>query len=237
MDLYAGDSLEDLCKRPNIPPAGTKWGDHYRKWIRHYYGMITGVDQQFGRILDALEEEGLAEDTLVVFTADHGNHLGILNHGTKGQHYEESMRIPLILRYPGKIEPRRDDLLFSAPDIYPTMLDLMGLASKIPEAVEGASHARVILTGVGPRPTSQPYISVGRAALNRGSRGVRTYKYTLRIDRAADWTEAVMLHDNTADPYQLDNIAGKNPEIVSELKEKELHRWLKKIGDPWMTKQ
>jgi arylsulfatase A-like enzyme len=236
VDLYAGDSLEELCRRPNIPPAGTEWGDHYRKWIRHYYGMITGVDEQFGRILDALDEEGLAEETLVVFTADHGNHLGILNHGTKGQHYEESMRIPLMFRYPEKIEPRRDDLLFSVPDIYPTMLDLMGLAAKIPDVVEGVSHARVIQTGIGHRPTSQLYITVGRGDPARGGRGVRTHSHTLRINRAADGTETVILHDRKADPYQFKNVAAEKPEVVKELREKELRPWLEKIGDPWIKK-
>ncbi len=238
VDLYEDIPMNELTRRPNIPPAGTKWGDHYRRWIRHYYGMITGVDEQFGRILDALDEQGLAANTLVVFTADHGDHLGILEHATKGQHYEESMRIPLIFRYPGKIQPRRDDLLFSVPDLYPTILDLMGFANDVPGAVEGTSHAQVILTGDGPRPTSQVYLSIGRTVgqgnLNRGSRGVRTHAYTLRITRRGNGGESVFLHDNRADPYQLVNIAAEHPDIVQRLTRTELRRWLRRIGDPWL---
>ena len=55
LEPYAKMSDDELCRRPNIPPAGTRWGDHYRNQIRHYYAMITGVDEQFGRIVDALD--------------------------------------------------------------------------------------------------------------------------------------------------------------------------------------
>jgi arylsulfatase A-like enzyme len=235
VDSYAGDTIEELTRRPNIPPAGTEWGDHYRKWIRHYYGMITGVDEQFGRILEALDQTELSAETLVVFTADHGNHLGIHNHGTKGQHYEESVRIPLIFRYPGKLRPRRDDLLFSVPDLYPTMLDLMGFVADIPAEVEGASHARLMKSGDGLRPTSQFYLSVGRSDPARGRRGVRTRQYTLRIDRDQGATETVTLHDNDADPYQLVDIAGEHPKVVETLRATELKGWLEKTNDPWQN--
>ena len=149
LEPYSKMSDDELCQRPNIPPAGTRWGDHYRSQIRHYYAMITGVDEQFGRIVTALDKAGLAEDTIVVFTSDHGNCLGIHDHGTKNVPEDESMRIPLMMRYPGKLQPRKDDLLISVPDLYPTLLDLMGLGEKLPPEVEGVSHARLLLTGAG----------------------------------------------------------------------------------------
>ncbi|MCP5120747.1 MAG: sulfatase-like hydrolase/transferase, partial [bacterium] len=234
VEQYGDVPLDELCRRPNIPPAGTKWGDHYRQWIRHYYGMITGVDEQFGRILDALEEKGAARDTVVVFTSDHGNHLGIHNWNTKNVHYEESMRIPLLIRYPARVKARHDDLLFSVPDIYPTLLDLMGFAGDIPAEVEGVSHARLILTGDGPRPTSQPYLYVARGNPAGGRRGVRTHRYTLEITRGDDGSETTILHDNVADPYQLDNIAGDKPEVVRRLVDDELKPWIERMRDPWL---
>jgi len=125
---YADMTDDQLCRRPDIPAAGTKYGDLYRKNIRDYYAMITGVDEQVGRIMDALAASGQADNTILVFTADHGNCLGIHDHATKNVPEEESMRIPLLIRYPGILHPRHDDLLISVPDIYPTLLDLMRVA-------------------------------------------------------------------------------------------------------------
>ncbi|MCJ7549238.1 MAG: sulfatase-like hydrolase/transferase, partial [Anaerolineae bacterium] len=71
VERYADLSDEQLCTRPDIPPAETKWGAYYRANIRNYFAMITGIDEQFGRILAALEDAGLAEETIVVFTSDH----------------------------------------------------------------------------------------------------------------------------------------------------------------------
>ena len=99
MEPYAKMTDEELCGRPNIPPANTRMGKLYRDQIRHYYAMITGVDEQVGRILDALDELEMANETLFVFTSDHGNCLGIHNHKTKNVPEEESMRIPLLVRF------------------------------------------------------------------------------------------------------------------------------------------
>ncbi len=156
---YAGKTEEDLLNRPNVNLAGETRGSRLaRRQIRNYFAMITGVDDQFGRILDALESEGLDEETVVLFTSDHGNCLGCHEEVSKNVHYEESMRVPFLIRWPGKIAPRHDDLLLSTPDIYPTLLDLLGLDDKIPHEVEGTSRAPLLLTGQGERPASQLYL-------------------------------------------------------------------------------
>jgi arylsulfatase A-like enzyme len=80
--------------------------------------MITGVDEQFGRILNVLKKTGLEKNTIVLFSSDHGNCLGIHDQISKNNHYEESMRIPFIIRWPGKINPRQDKLLISTPDVF-----------------------------------------------------------------------------------------------------------------------
>ena len=105
VEQYAAVSDDELCARPNIPPAGTEWGDYYRANIRNYFAMVTGVDCQFGRILEALDDAGLADDTIVVFTSDHGNCLGIHDEISKGNHYEESVRVPFIIRGRGRSGP------------------------------------------------------------------------------------------------------------------------------------
>lgn len=233
LEPYADKTIEELCRRPNIPPADTRWGKHYRQQIRHYYAMITGVDEQVGRILDALDELNMADNTLFVFTSDHGNCLGIHNHNTKNVPQEESMRIPLLMRLPGKLEPRRDGLLISVPDMFPTMLGLMGLESEIPEVVDGIDYASLLLTGEGDRPSSQMYINIPVEAPSKGRRGVRTDRYTLIIDRMPKQEERVLLYDRKADPYQLENLAEKRLELVEKLMREELGPWLDRTGDPW----
>ncbi len=105
-DLYKDTDTTTLFSRPNIPPSGTKWGDYYRKNIRNYYAMITGVDLQFGRIVDAIKQAGLDKNTIVLFTSDHGNCLGIHDKISKSNPYEESMRVPFILRWNGILKPQ-----------------------------------------------------------------------------------------------------------------------------------
>lgn len=226
-------SDEELFARPNIPAEGTQFGDSYRKNIRNYLTMIHGVDEQFGRILDALEAEGLAEDTIVVFTSDHGDCLGINNQQTKNNHYEESMRVPFLVRRPGEIPARRDDLLFSNIDIYPTLLDLAGLGGDIPAEVQGESRAGWFRTGEGDRPTSQPYMKMPFEAPEWGRRGVRTERYTLMLERMPDQPTTTALFDRDADPFQLQNIAEDQTETVDRLIREELEPWLKRMGDPW----
>ncbi len=233
LEHYAKMTDEELCDRPNIPAADTRWGKHYRQQIRHYYAMITGVDEQVGRILDALDASGMADNTLFIFTADHGNCLGIHNHSTKNIPEEESMRIPLLVRFPGKLKPRHDDLLISVPDMYPTMLGLLGLDTEIPKTVDGTNFAPLLVTGEGDHPSSQLYINVPVEAPAKGRRGVRTDRCTLIIDRMPKQEDRIVLYDRQADPYQLENLAEKQPEVVERLMREELEPWLKRTGDPW----
>jgi arylsulfatase A-like enzyme len=232
--MYGDATPEELINRANVNLNGdTSGGRLARQHMKNYLAQVTGVDHQFGRILAALDEEGLEGNTIVLFTSDHGNCLGSHEEVSKNVHYEESMRVPFLLRWPGKIEPRMDDLLLSTPDICPTLLELMNLEEAMPPGVEGASHAGLLLHGDGPRPTSQLYLHIpyGQPALGR--RGVRTHRYTLSVERSADGTRSQILHDNIEDPFQLRNIAGERPEMVRELTESELEPWLARTQDPW----
>jgi len=230
--LYADIPLEELTKSPNIPAAGSKWGDYYRDKISNYYAMISGVDEQFGRILAVLKEEGLDENTIVLFSSDHGNCLGIHDKISKNNHFEESVRVPFIIRWPGNIGAREDDLLLSTPDVYPTLLSLMGLGDDVSSEVNGTSYAGLFLTGEGERPGSQLYMTVPPGQEDMGERGVRTHQYTLMINKQDDLS-TIELYDNLADPYQLNNLSDERPEVVEELGG-ELKYWLSKTNDPWI---
>jgi arylsulfatase A-like enzyme len=234
VDLYRHIEIEALCQRPNIPPKGTQWGDYYRTHIRNYYAMVSGVDEQFGRILAALDEQALAKDTIVVFTSDHGNCLGIHNLISKNNAYEESMRVPFIIRWPGHIEPRQDELLLSAPDVYPTLIELLGFGSDVPQDVEGTSYARLFVGKEMARPSSQLYMCVPFDNPSLGQRGVRTDRYTYVESKTADQTTEHRLYDTLNDPYQLEDVAGEQPDMVHRLAD-ELAHWLTTTRDPYLA--
>jgi N-acetylglucosamine-6-sulfatase len=231
---YADLSLEELTQRPNIPPAGTRWGDYYREHIRDYYGMLTGVDEQFGRILDALEQAGLQDDTIVVFSSDHGNCLGIHDEISKSNAYAESMRVPLLVRWPGRIEARRHDVLFSTPDFLPTLLELMDLGEDIPAGVQGASHARLLTEGTGPGPSSQLFVKPPVGQSDWGVRGVRTHTHTLVVDLMPGEPPSFTLFHDAEDPFQMDDVADARPDVVNALIADELIPWLERTEDPWL---
>lgn len=234
VERYADAAPADLIKRASVNLNGTTAMDQLaRNQTKNYFAAITGVDEQFGRILSALDQLQLRDDTIVLFTSDHGNCLGAHQEVSKNVAWEESIRVPFLLRWPGRIRPRRDELLLSTPDIMPTLLTLMGFGADVPAGVQGVSHAALCLTGNGPRPTSQLYlhVPVGQPALGR--RGVRTDRYTLVVTREAGAPERVELYDRLYDPSQLRDISASQPEMVRRLMARELSPWLERTGDPW----
>jgi arylsulfatase A-like enzyme len=236
--------IDSLFNQPSVPDSTNKWGKYYRKHIKNQLAMVTGVDEQFGRIMKALKEKGLDKNTIVVFTSDHGDCLGKYEMISKSSPYEESVTIPFMIRWPNNIKIGKDNLLFSAPDIYPTLLELMSLNTKIPHDVEGTSYAPLLKGKKMEKPTSQLFfmmsgqLSKHRHALDNlklGERGIRTEQYTLYIDKFATDSTEIYLWDRINDPYQLENIADHNPELVKKLFESELKPWLQKTKDPWLS--
>ncbi|MCL4692797.1 MAG: sulfatase-like hydrolase/transferase [Candidatus Hydrogenedentes bacterium] len=110
----------------------------WRRLIANYWGLVSQVDRSVGAILATLEELGLAEDTIVVYTSDHGDMMGSHKLVEKGYMYEEAMRVPWLIRYP-RFQRRHEVLKgrFSHIDLVPTLLDLMGAA--VPDTLPGKS--------------------------------------------------------------------------------------------------
>ena len=121
---------ESLAAHPRDP-------DEVRQHIADYFGMISHLDAQIGRLLDALDASGHAEDTIVVYTADHG--LAVGQHGLLGKQnvYDHSLRVPLIVRGPGIPAGQRREGLCYLHDVFPTILDLAGL--QVPCGCDGVS--------------------------------------------------------------------------------------------------
>lgn len=116
-----------------------------RRELADYYAIITHLDAQIGRVLEALRETGRAEETIVVFAADNG--LAIGSHGLLGKQnvYEHSMRVPLIIGGPGLPAGRRTDAMCYSFDLFPTFCEWVGLAT--PKSVEGRSLAPMLKAG------------------------------------------------------------------------------------------
>ena len=118
--------------------------DEIRQHIADYYGMISHLDAQIGRLLDALAATGHADDTIVVYTADHG--LAVGQHGLLGKQnvYDHSLRVPLIMRGPGIPAGQRCEGLCYLHDVFPTILEMAGVP--VPDGCEGIS-LHPVLTG------------------------------------------------------------------------------------------
>ncbi|WP_017257334.1 sulfatase family protein [Pedobacter arcticus] len=230
-NLYKDVSLETLIKDPDIPAADTKMGKLYRDNIKYYYANITGADEQIGRILDYLKQSGLQKNTLIIFMADHGNSLGKHEEVSKNHFYEESVRIPFIMHWDGKILARFDNqMLMSEPDIFPTVLNIMGVKTPLPTDIDGRDFSKYITSGKGDYPNLQ-YImgSVTAGKSNTGFRGVRTTQYKLVYDLKGKNLNKY-LFDIQKDPFELSNLYNSNTEVVKTLK-KDLKAWLKQTGD------
>ncbi len=108
-----------------------------REFLRIYYGMVKLIDDQVGRVLESLEETGRMDDTVIVFTSDHGDMMG--GHGmvwkSTNSFYEEVTRVPLMIRYPKKFKPQVSDIATDSTDLMPTLLGLAG--KSIPPSVQG----------------------------------------------------------------------------------------------------
>ncbi len=199
---------EEIRLRANVAEADQ---DKARRALAGYYAHIAALDDCVGDLLQTLRETGLEQDTIFVFTSDHGDMLFSQGGQSKQQPWDESIRVPFLLRYPALLGARGKtiDLPINTPDIMPTLLGLSGVA--IPKAVEGTDFSGV-LTGKSPVPDYAALIECpsvfGQWSRSRGGReyrGVRTRRHTYVRDLKGPW----LLYDNEQDPYQLDNLCNK----------------------------
>lgn len=234
-EVYRHIDTESICNSPIIPPKGTEKGDYFRKSILNYYACMTGVDEQVGRIIRQLKEQGLFNNTIVVFTSDHGDCMGMHNHIGKNIYYEEAMRIPMLISWPEKIAPRRDSTLMIAfADLYPTLLSLMGFKKQIPVEVQTFDLSAAILSPQKAIEIVQPYYYVLPANLTTGYRGLRTSQYTFAVHATNGQPDEWILFDRKQDPFQQNNIASDHPELIKHFADK-LKDWLVKTNDPFMN--
>ena len=210
-------SLRDQRQLPWPVP---KWG--VKAALAQYYGLITQMDLQIGRVLDELDRQQLSDDTLVMFAGDHGYSMG--SHGFVGKQtmYDEGIRTPLIVRHPKlKRGGEVSDALVSLMDLLPTMCDAAEVDT--PKDVDGAS---LIAVYTGDRKHRRREIFSTFHSLTKhqmSTRCVRTQTHKYIDHLMTDETE---MFDLITDPYELNNLAGK-PEykgIQDDLKQR-LKAW------------
>ncbi len=244
--------IYDPAKVDLLPNVPVQMAAFARKEIANYYGNITGLDEQMGKLLETLDRLGIADNTIVCFSSDHGDHLsshGFVKPGDKWMHhsmraskatpYEEAAHIPFLVRFPRRVAAdRRTPALFASVDVMPTLLGLCGV--KVPKGVQGHDLSYVVTGQDGPPLPDSVYLqNLGVGWPNRSKwvgfwRGVRTDRWMYARWLGDD--HEPFLFDLKNDPYEMQNLAGK-PKFakVQEKMEERLKQWMAETGDTFDT--
>lgn len=222
-------------KRERLLSSGLGYNNpsRIREWMVAYYGCVQQIDSHVGQMMDILEKSGQANNTLIIFTADHGEMLGAHAMRGKAVLYEEATRVPLIMVYPGKIKPRTViDTPVSHIDIFSTILDYVG-ASQLDQS-DGLSLRRYIDgTSINLNYDESVVVSEldqrnpmpgGKLSGQLGSAPnflIRKGDYKLIITKLASSKSIDMMYDLKKDPYEMSNLIGKrgataSPQVIGK---------------------
>jgi arylsulfatase A-like enzyme len=220
--------------RPNVPES---FQDASRKMLAGYYAHCTALDDCLADLRRTLEETGQAENTILLFSADHGDMIGSQGMYRKQKPYDESARVPMLIHWPkglGK-QNKQLDAPMNTEDIMPTLLGLCGVS--IPKSVEGLDYSGYARGGKNPGDgaalllCASPFGEWDRRSGGKEYRALRTPRHTYVRDLKGPW----LLFDNVTDPYQTNNLVG----VVAQAKlqadlDAHLQRKLKAQGDEFL---
>jgi len=202
---YADGSAEYWHPRMNREWWNKNIKPNLRQFHQIYYAMVANLDWNVGRLLKAIKEAGISENTIFVFTSDHGEMFGAHGRIAKNIFYEEAIRVPFLIKWPNHIPAGIvTDVCLNAPDIMPTLLSLMRLP--IPEGVEGMDLSHWALGKRGVEPEAAFMQGMGHTYLWIDGfewRALRDKRYTYAIMRK---DKSEYLFDNQLDPYQMRNL-------------------------------
>jgi len=227
-DIYKNMKLK---LRKNVP---IEKRDQAIKWLKGYYAHISALDDCIGMLRNAVKDLGIDENTIFVFTSDHGDQL--MSHALKAKQkpYDESICVPFLIRYPNKLgeKGKRSEMILSTPDILPTLLGLSDI--KVPKTIEGKDLSKILMgkkkddTKAALIECIQPFGEWRKSTGGKEYRGLRTRRYTYVKSLNGPW----LLYDNIKDPYQLNNLVNKTEyDSIQKQLDKELMKLLKKQGD------
>ena len=228
-DRYQPEALKFRPNAESVNPG-------LRRSFQGYYGHISGVDAEFGRLLRKLDETGQADNTIVVYTSDHGDMMGSHGYGGKRLPWEESCRVPFLVRYPGITKPGSDvGGIFSTVDIFPTMCGIAGI--KAPSHCVGRDLSSAMRGEPTRFPESSFLMHIQKDNATGGEnnpaplfRGVRTDRHTYAVADDGRW----LLYDNREDPFQTHNLinGASRMKLAGDLDGIMLD-WLKAARDPF----
>lgn len=225
-------STPDVPDHPDLTCEPVYGTPRRQEKLRGYYAAITAMDRSVGRLLDRLEEQGLAENTLVIFTADNGMNMG--HHGIWGKGngtrpmnmYDSSVKVPFLVRWPGRVPAGAVcDRMVSACDFFPTLLDLLGLDAQQIQHLPGVSFADALRGAPGDgRKSVVIFDEYGPVRMIR----TREYKYIHRYPYGPD-----EFYDLKADPGEEHNLIAEETfaPVILEMR-RQMERWFNRYVDP-----
>lgn len=226
LDPY-GDGWSNIKKSPQM----------INEWMRNYYAMTANLDWNLGRFLEAVDKAGISDNTIIVFTSDHGEMFGAHGRMKKNIFYEEAVRVPFLMRWPGRIPAGLvSDACLNTVDIMPTLLSMAGVS--IPKQVEGMDLSHIAMGKEGPEPEFAFLMNTGACALWENGhewRALRTKRHTYAV--FSGWEQKglprkELLFDNVADPYQMNNLADdpQHAELMADFR-KEMRKKMASLND------
>jgi arylsulfatase A-like enzyme len=234
-DYPAPDGYAEKYTARWTPPDLEALGGSSARHLPGYWGMVKRLDEALGRVLDALKSLNLSDDTIVLFTSDHGNHFKTRNSEYKRSCHEASIRVPTVFCGPGFEGGGQRRELVSLIDLPPTLLDAAGLP--VPAEMQGASLMPLLR-----RETTEwrddMFVQISESHIGRAIRTGR-WKYALRAPQQAedDRGSASLyvedcLYDLQADPYELNNLLGKESHApVTQVLRERLLRRMEEAGE------
>jgi arylsulfatase A-like enzyme len=214
------------------------WLNHIKplipEWQRIYYAMVASLDEYMGRLNEKLDELGISENTILVFTSDHGEMMGEHGRIQKMIFYESAARVPFLVRWPGRIPAgANSDVCLNTPDIMPTLLSLMDMP--IPEEVEGMDLSHIALGGQGEEPEMAFLQGMGHTYLWKDGfewRAVRNKSFTY-ARYLVDGKE--LLFNHRMDPLQVNDLSDDPAfDDVKQRMKSSMERKMEELNDEFM---
>lgn len=223
-----------IALRRNVPESDAEKATSI---LRGYYAHMSALDDCLKRLLEAVGKLNAADDTIVIFTSDHGDMMYSQGLPMKLFPWEESLRVPFLLRYPRRLGKtgRRSPALLNSVDIMPTLLGLCNINQ--PSGMQGHDYSSMLLGQWSANQPTSAFINLPVPVTQVRTygiaeyRGVRTHQFTYVRSIHGPW----LLYDNVRDPYQMHNLCGRaEMKQVQASLESELHQWLTKLGDEFL---
>ncbi|MGG1515394.1 sulfatase-like hydrolase/transferase [Paenibacillus oryzisoli] len=235
-DYPAPEGYAERYRGGWIPPDLAALGGTTHEHIAGYYGMVKRLDEALGRVLDALKSLELDENTIVLFTSDHGNHFKTRNGEYKRSGHDASLRVPTAITGPGFFGGRQVRELVSLIDLPPTLLDAAGIP--VPAEMQGRSMLPLV-RGTAEAWPEEAFAQISESEVGRVVRTKR-WKYGVTApdrnaftDAGSDRYEESYLYDLLSDPYELRNLIGvaSHREVADAMKARLLRR-MAEAGEP-----